>query len=191
MAQPRPKQHAPVNGVIQRVKALVPYGQQLSGGNGVSVIWDEGVGKAHVTIAHGQKDSDGYIDVGNIHYKTAGGDYFHWDANGNSTTLKFRSDVTSLKVFRRTEQCARRFGLTLEKPPSIVVAEQEEAAAEQARVHAAAQARIAQQEERAAAAARARQEEEAELNFQAQQAAAAMPIAAVANQEPVPDNWDD
>jgi len=115
-------------GIIQRVIVKVPAGQVLNHNPTVLQQYDDG---DHVTLCHGLKDAlRGEVDVKNIHYTCSDGPHYYWDDRKNgSTDLKLRAGTPpSKKMYKRTLSQAKKFGLTLEKPPSVVAAEAASAA---------------------------------------------------------------
>jgi len=153
----------PANGIIQRVRVQVPAGVVLPGGNGVSVVWKKGQQDLpHVTLSHGPRDAKDRINVSNIHYKANAATYFHWDDKDGSTTLTFRGGEPSKKIYDRTQAQAARFGLTLQKPQSVVTEEAALALQEQQRQQRLRQEAEEERQRQVAAAAA----EEAELRWE-------------------------
>jgi hypothetical protein len=108
---------------IQRVVVPMPKRVQLTGGNGVSVLWKKSKKSdvPHVTVAHGVFDpKTNTIPINNFHYKTGGYDYFHWDdPKTGKLNFKFRGGSPTKGVYTETVKQARKFGISLERPSNL------------------------------------------------------------------------
>jgi hypothetical protein len=131
--------------------------------------------------------------VTNIHYKQARNAYYNWNANGESTTLTFMGGNPSKEVYEITQRCASKFGLTLEKPQSVIDRE-----AELARQAQQAQAeRLAEEARERESARQAREAEQREMQWQANLDRQAQPAAQPAAQSVVTNpglfksSWDE
>jgi hypothetical protein len=107
---------------IQRVSVPMPKGVQLTGGNGVSVLWKKSKKSdvPHVTVGHGTIDrKKNTVPVTNFHYKFSHAGYYHWDDTNSSTTFTFRGGSPTEGVYKETSRQARKFGITLERPANL------------------------------------------------------------------------
>jgi hypothetical protein len=179
----------PRNAVVQRIQVEQPKGLTLTGGAGVSVLWSAKKGKTglpHVSIVHKPGEKFGTIVVSNFHYKRSHANYFNWDDKSNSTTFTFQGGTPSKKIFDLTQKQATKFGITLQKPPSVITEEVEIAAARQAERLAAEAAARARHDEEAAFARVGREAQEVEDAFLAPQ----LTVPATMATKEVPDTWE-
>lgn len=153
---------------IQMVKVKKPTGVELGGGAGVSVIWKKSKksDNPHVSVVHKALDKAGDIDVTNFHYKFSHAGYYNWnDKNDGSKIFSFAGGDPSLSVYQQTQKMASKFGITLEKPASVLGAEAVEAAHKAAEALAASSRAAAEKIAAKRSAAYAAEEEAREEAF--------------------------